>query len=82
MSDPTDAPTPARLPLCGREDHSIACALCEVLADNQEGAWAKGQCGTLSPDYLKLTCDRASGHTGQHGGYMDQHDEYLFWGRK
>lgn len=73
--------TKTTMPLCGRENHGVACALCEVLEHNQERAWAKGQCGSLSPDYLKLVCDRESGHAGQHGGYMDQHDEYLFWGK-
>ncbi len=76
------AGTPQRTPLCGRDDHCPACALCEVLAHNQERAWAKGRCGSLSRDYLKLVCDRESGHKGDHRGYYDTADDCLFWSAK
>lgn len=65
---------------CGRAHGSVpSCALCEVLEHNQERAFAKGHCGALSGAPDLLICDRESGHDGMHRGYVDEHDEVLFW---
>ena len=29
----------------------------------------------------RLTCDREVGHPGAHRGYLEEHDEVLFWNR-
>lgn len=36
-------------------------------------------CGARSGGPLALVCDREPGHPGSHRGYLEAHDEPLFW---
>lgn len=40
------------------------------------------RCNHQSPGYLRLLCDREVGHGGDHRGYVEEHDDVLFWRQK
>lgn len=67
--------------LCGREHGLVpSCAVCEVIEHAQERAFDKGQCGAARVGLpALLICDRESGHKGEHRGYVEEHDDVLFW---
>jgi hypothetical protein len=67
---------------CGRRGDGIACPVCEVLEEEQEKAWARNQCGAISPGPFSVVCDRNAGHNDNHCGYYATVDEVLFWAQR